>query len=347
MSRQQDTSANHGDFSHRPVMLDEIVELFATVPQGTVVDATVGGGGHAAALLSMYPHLNIIGLDRDEVAVAAATERLSVYGDRARVIHTRFDALSSVLTKVGTKSAKGVLSGVLFDLGVSSPQLDIAQRGFSYSNSGPLDMRMDSSDALSADDIVNGMELDDLTNLLRVGGEEKFARRIAKAIIAARPLHSTEELADVVREAIPAPARRRPGDPAKRTFQAIRIAVNRELEVLPIALQAALDALSPRGRLVCISYHSGEDRIVKMTFAKAAGKDIYRPRGLAAPASQQPRFRLLNAGARKPGEIEQRHNPRSKSARLRAIEAIGDQSTGNESSSGGEVVPGESFGGKQ
>ena len=328
MSRPQDTNQHRIDFAHRPVMLDEIVELFATVPAGTVVDATVGGGGHAAALLSMYPHLRVVGLDRDEVAVEAATERLSVYGDRVRVVHTRFDAIADVVRNMGTPESPAMLSGVLFDLGVSSPQLDMAARGFSYQQSGPLDMRMDSTEALSAHDIVNGFELDELTDLLRNGGEEKFARRVAKAIIAARPLDSTHELAAVVRNAIPAPARRRPGDPAKRTFQAIRIAVNRELEVLPVALTASLDALAPGGRLVCISYHSGEDRIVKQSFVKACGEDVYRPRGLDAPTPETPRFRLLNRGARKPTELEQQMNPRSSSARLRAIEALANEVTG-------------------
>ena len=211
-------------------------------------------------------HLRVLGLDQDEEALAAAAERLEPFGDRVVLHRTRFDALERTVHHLHTTP----VSGVLFDLGVSSPQLDRAHRGFSYRHEAPLDMRMDQRQERSAADVVNDTDEQELAGLLRAFGDERYARRIARAIVAARPVRTTTELAELVRGAIPAPARRTGGHPAKRTFQAIRIAVNAELEVLPVAIDAGLAALQPGGRAAALSYHSGEDRIVKARLRHAA-----------------------------------------------------------------------------
>ncbi len=306
------------EFSHEPVMVTEVVELFRTVPPGTVVDATVGGGGHARALLDAHPHLRLVGLDQDPDAVAAAGRRLAGEGDRVALVHTRFDRLAEAALGLGL----GSLSGVLFDLGVSSPQLDRSDRGFSYRADAPLDMRMDPAGATTAADIVNGWEEADLARLLRDLADERFARRIAAAIVAARPVEGTGALADLVRDAIPAPARRRGGHPAKRTFQALRIQVNAELEVLPPALDAAIDLLGPGGRCAVLAYHSGEDRIVKERFRTAATGGCTCPPGLPCACGAVPTVRLVKRGAWKPSAAEVAANPRAESARLRAVEKL-------------------------
>lgn len=305
-------------FSHNPVMLNEIVEWFAPVPVGVIIDATLGGAGHSAALLEAHPQLKLLGLDQDEVAINAATERLAQFGDRVKIVRCRFDDMATAAEDVWPNEP---IVGVLFDLGVSSPQLDVAERGFSYRQDGPLDMRMDQRQALSAATVVNEYDVDTLTDILREGGEEKFARRIAKAIEAQRPLSTTNELAEVVRGAIPAPARRRPGDPAKRSFQAIRLEVNKELDVLESALDSALDLLAPGGRCVVLAYHSGEDRLVKQRFFTAAGLNEVHTLLPIAPVSTA-RFGLLARGSRKAGPVEKEANSRSDSARLRGIEAL-------------------------
>ncbi len=307
-------------FRHRPVLLERIVDLFAPVPPGWVVDATVGGAGHAAALLEAHPHLKVLGLDQDADALAAAAERLAPFGGRAALHHVRFDALDDTVHQLDTTP----VSGVLFDLGVSSPQLDRADRGFSYRHDAPLDMRMDRRQERTAHDVVNGTTERDLAALLRAFGDERFAGRIAKAIVAARPVATTGELAELVRDAIPAPARRTGGHPAKRTFQAIRIAVNEELDLLPGALDAALGTLAPGGRCAVLSYHSGEDRITKARFRHAATGGWTGPAHLPPPDSARPTVRLLKAGAWTPDAEEQAANPRAASARLRAVERLAD-----------------------
>jgi len=211
------------EFDHTPVMLDEVVALFGPVPDGRVVDATLGGAGHATALLDAHPGLSIIGLDRDPSAIEAATARLAPYGERARVHRVRFDALADVVAADG----RGPVSGVLFDLGVSSPQLDRGDRGFAFRHDGPLDMRMDPTTGRSASDIVNQDSVDAIAQILRDGGEERWAFRIAKAIVASRPIETTGQLAELVRNAIPAAARRKGGHPATRTFQALRVPLGR------------------------------------------------------------------------------------------------------------------------
>jgi 16S rRNA (cytosine1402-N4)-methyltransferase len=306
------------DFAHRPVMVDEVVALLARVPAGVVLDATVGAGGHAAAILTAHPHLSVVGLDQDPTAVAAAGARLAPFGSRARLIRSRFDRLGQVLADLGVPA----LSGALFDLGVSSPQLDQAGRGFSYRAEGPLDMRMDPDSARTAADVVNTSAESELVALLAANGEGRFARRIARAVVAARPITTTTQLAAVVRDAIPAATRRRGGHPAKRAFQAVRIAVNDELAVLPGALDAAMNALVPGGRALVLAYHSGEDRIVKATLRRAETGGCVCPPGLPCVCGAQPSVRLVRRGALKPGPEELAANRRAESARLRVAERL-------------------------
>lgn len=307
------------DFAHVPVMREEIVELFGPVPPGTVVDATVGGAGHARALLERYPQLRVLGLDRDRDAVRAASDALAPWGARASVRHARFDDLAELVRGAGAEP----VSGVLFDLGVSSPQLDRAERGFSYRLDAPLDMRMDRGQPTSAAEVVNGWTGPQLEALFRANGEARFARRVARAVVAARPLLTTVQLATVVRDAIPAAARRHGGHPARRVFQAIRIAVNEELDLLAGALDDAIDVLTPGGRLAVLSYHSGEDRIVKDRLRQAATGGCTCPPGLPCGCGATPTVRLVFRGARTPSADEVARNHRAESARLRAAEKLG------------------------
>jgi 16S rRNA (cytosine1402-N4)-methyltransferase len=304
------------------VLVDLVVELFSPVPAGVVVDATLGGGGHAEALLDAHPHLSVVGLDQDPDAVAAARARLARFGDRVAVRRTRFDRLAEVLAEVLPGLGLAGASGALFDLGVSSPQLDRPERGFSYRAPGPLDMRMDPARPVTAADLVNGADEAELARLLHAYGDERYARRIARAIVARRPVGTTAELAEIVRDAIPAPARRRGGHPARRTFQAIRIAVNDELAVLPGTLDDAIDALVPGGRCVAIAYHSGEDRIVKDRFRHAETGGWTGPSHLPVPPDVRPRARLVRRSAWRPSDDEVAANPRAEAARLRALEKL-------------------------
>jgi 16S rRNA (cytosine1402-N4)-methyltransferase len=308
-------------------MVDEVVGLLAPSPPGVLLDATLGGAGHARAVLDAAPQLTLVGLDQDADAVSAAATSLEPYGFRARVEWARFDHLAEVLAELGVRE----LSAVLFDLGVSSPQLDRPERGFSYRQSGPLDMRMDPTRPLSASDVVNAWTESALTDLFRANGEPRFARRLARAVVAARPIESTGELAQVVRDAIPAAARRTGGHPARRVFQAIRVAVNQELDILPAALDAALGALQPGGRCVVIAYHSGEDRIVKERFRLGVTGGCQCPPGLPCVCGAVPTLRLLTRGALRPSPAEIGANRRAESARLRAAERLpyGQQASGS------------------
>jgi 16S rRNA (cytosine1402-N4)-methyltransferase len=304
-------------FDHAPVMRDEITAIFATVPTGTIVDATLGGGGHSRALLDDRDDIDILGIDQDPDALRAAIETLAPYGDRVRTSRRRFDQLSEALNDHDVQE----ISGALFDLGVSSPQLDRGERGFSYRHDGPLDMRMDADQSWSADDVVNGYAERDLARIIRRYGDERFADRIARAICAARPIQSTTELAAVVTTAIPAAARRTGGHPAKRTFQAIRIEVNDELGVLPGAIDAAVEATRPGGRIAVLSYHSGEDRIVKERFANAAGACAC-PDDLPCVCGAVQTVRIVRGVPKKASAAEQATNRRAASARLRVVERI-------------------------
>jgi 16S rRNA (cytosine1402-N4)-methyltransferase len=316
------SQADRPPFEHRPVMVDEIVDLLGPVPAGPVVDATVGGGGHSRAILQAHPHLRFVGLDRDADAIAAAAQTLAdaIADGRAELHHARFDRLAEVVDAAAARP----LSGALFDLGVSSPQLDRDDRGFSYRGDAPLDMRMDRRDPTTAADLVNGLDVAALARLFAANGEGRFAGRIARAIAAARPIETTGRLADVVRNAIPAATRRTGGHPAKRVFQALRIEVNAELDVLPVAIDAAIEALAPGGRLVVLSYHSGEDRIVKERFLAAETGGCTCPPGLpcGCGAAERRTARLLHRGSRKPTPTEVAENPRAESARLRSLEKL-------------------------
>ena len=306
------------DTGHTPVMVAEVVELFSAVPSGVVVDATVGGGGHAEAILGAHPGLSVLGLDRDSDAIGTARARLAPFGARADVLHAPFASLAE---RAGGWSARAGLPvvGVLFDLGVSSPQIDRPERGFSYRATGPLDMRMDRTAGLTAADVVNGYPAEELAALFAESGEGRWARRIARAVVAARPLSDTAQLAEVVASAVPAAARRR-GHPAARVFQALRVEVNGELDQLAAALDAIPALMAPAGRVCAIAYHSGEDRLVKGRFFEWATGGCVCPPGLPCVCGARPRARLLNRGARKAGPGEVQATPRASAARLRAVE---------------------------
>jgi 16S rRNA (cytosine1402-N4)-methyltransferase len=303
-------------------MSREVVELLATVPPGTVIDATAGGGGHAGLLLDTRPDLRLLGIDRDPAAVAAAREALVRFGERARVVHGGFEHLSDI----AASESEGNIVGVLFDLGVSSPQLDRAERGFSYWSDAPLDMRMDSAQSLTAAEVVNDYDEAELVTVIQRNGEERFARRIAREIVRRRPLTTTGELVDAIKAAIPAPARRTGGHPARRTFQAVRMEVNRELPNLAEGLSESVHVLTPGGRILVLAYHSLEDRIVKQQFADWAGtrpRGGQIPRGLPAPTDgPEPLVRVLTRKPMRPGERELAENPRASSVRLRAAERL-------------------------
>jgi 16S rRNA (cytosine1402-N4)-methyltransferase len=301
-------------YRHTPVLREEVVALFASVPEGVVVDATVGGGGHSAALLSAYPRLSVLGLDRDPVALEAARGALASFGARVQLVHAPFSSLQAVVDRMGLSA----LSGVLFDLGVSSPQLDEADRGFSYRQAAAIDMRMDQSSGRTAAEFVNTASMDELASLFRANGEGRLAGRIARAVMAARPLTTTTQLADVVAAAVPAAVRRK-GHPARRVFQALRIAINDELGELAAALPTALSSLAVGGICAVISYHSGEDRLTKDVFAEAITGGCTCPPAMPCVCGAVARHQLVFRGSHKASAAEIAVNRRAESARLRAI----------------------------
>jgi 16S rRNA (cytosine1402-N4)-methyltransferase len=320
-----------GDFGHVPVLLDRCVALLTPAltrqhPDGSgavLVDATIGAGGHAERFLTELPGLRLIGIDRDATALDIARTRLAHFADRITLVYTRFDGIVAALAESGY-AATGSADGLLFDLGVSSMQLDRSERGFSYAQDAPLDMRMDPTSPLTAAEIVNSYDVGALTDILRRYGEERFARRIATQIVRRRahtPFTSTGELVEVVYQAIPAPARRTGGHPAKRTFQALRIAVNGELDALRNVLPVALDALAVDGRIVVLAYQSLEDRIVKRVFAEATASST--PPGLPVELpGRGAQFTSLTRGAERAGDAEVKQNPRSAAVRLRALQRV-------------------------
>ena len=320
-----------GSHGHVPVLLDRCVELLTPAltrqhadGEGAVlIDATLGAGGHAERFLTELPGLRLIGLDRDPDALWIAGERLAQFGDRVMLVRTRYDGIEGVLAETGYWTSQ--VQGVLFDLGVSSMQLDRTARGFSYSVDAPLDMRMDPDAELTAAEVVNTYDERTLTRVLREFGEERFAGRIAAQIVrrrAQRPFATTGDLVELLYQAIPAPARRTGGHPAKRTFQALRLVVNGELDSLSDALPAALGALAPGGRIVVMAYQSLEDRIVKNRFAAATASRT--PPGLPVELpGHGPEFVALTRGAERAGPEEIEVNPRSASVRLRALEKVG------------------------
>ncbi|HAQ24210.1 MAG TPA: 16S rRNA (cytosine(1402)-N(4))-methyltransferase [Acidimicrobiaceae bacterium] len=305
-------------FQHEPVMATEVLEALALCPPGPVLDATVGGGGHAFHLLECRPEVTLVGLDRDGAALRASGEKLAPFGDRVILKRSAFADLGKVLDSIDV----GPLSGFLFDLGVSSPQIDLAERGFSYQKAGPLDMRMDPQQAMSAEDVVNGYSEVELARVFAENADEPNAGRIAKAIVQARPLYDTEALSELVRAAVPVRARRRGGHPAKRAFQAIRIEVNDELGQLSSGLYEAIERLRPGGRGAVLSYHSGEDRIVKDRFDRAATGGCKCPPRLPCVCGARPLAFLPRRSGRTPRPEEMKRNSRSISARLRVLERI-------------------------
>ncbi|MDH5372423.1 MAG: 16S rRNA (cytosine(1402)-N(4))-methyltransferase RsmH [Acidimicrobiia bacterium] len=297
---------------HEPVMTREIVELFETIDGGVLVDATYGGGGHSRALVSAYPDLQIIGIDRDAEAVARPAP------DRVRLYQRAFSEIGDLLDELGIES----IDGALFDLGVSGHQLDTPGRGFSYREPGPLDMRMGPDAPFTAAEIVNEWPQNELRRIIARYGEERFAARVAAAIVANRPISDTSQLADITRNAIPAATRRTGGHPARRTFQAIRIAVNDELAEIGTALESTLDRLAPGGRCVVMSYHSLEDRIVKRAFAAGAQGCTCPPEIPECRCGNTPTLRLIGRKPVRPTEAEVAENPRARSARLRVAEKL-------------------------
>ncbi|TDC24339.1 16S rRNA (cytosine(1402)-N(4))-methyltransferase RsmH [Streptomyces sp. 8K308] len=309
---------------HRPVMLRRCLDLLDPAlrdrPGAVAVDCTLGLGGHSEALLDAFPDIRLVALDRDPAALELAGERLARFGDRATLVHAVYDELPDVLARLSIPR----VAGVLFDLGVSSMQLDEADRGFAYAQDAPLDMRMDQGTGPSAADVLNSYPPGELVRVLRVYGEERFARRIVDAVVRERaraPITGSAQLVALIRQALPQAAMRTGGNPAKRTFQALRIEVNGELAVLERALPAAVAALSVGGRIAVLSYHSLEDRLVKRVLAE--GSESTAPPGLPViPEQYQPRLRLLTRGAEQPDEAELAENKRAAPARLRAAERI-------------------------
>lgn len=308
---------------HVPVLLDRVVALVAPAlarPGAVMVDATLGLGGHTEAVLQRCPDARVIGIDRDTHALDRSRERLAPFGERVTLVHAVYDEIGDVLRDQGLDH----VDGVLFDLGVSSMQLDVRERGFAYAEDAPLDMRMNDSEGPTAADVLNTYPAEELARILKEYGEERFARRIADHIVRERdrePFTRSARLVELVRDAIPAPARRTGGHPAKRTFQALRIEVNDELSVLRRALPAAIEAVGVGGRVVVMSYHSLEDRLTKQAFTQATRSTV--PPDLPfVPEGSEPPLRLLTRGAEKASVDEVEANPRAASVRLRAVERV-------------------------
>lgn len=310
------------EFSHVSVLLDETIEQLNIKPDGTYVDGTLGGGGHAwhvCSRLSEQGHF--IGIDQDAAAIAAAGERLKEFGDKVTIVRSNYCQMKSALHGLGIDK----VDGIVLDLGVSSYQLDAAERGFSYREDAPLDMRMDQRQTKTAKDIVNGYSLEELYRVIRDYGEDKFARNIAKHIVAARekkPVETTFELAEIIKAAIPAKIRATGGHPAKQTFQAIRIELNQELEVLKNSLDDMIDLLNPGGRICVITFHSLEDRIVKTIFKTNENPCTCPSNFPVCVCGKKPKGRNTVRKPIAPSPEEQERNPRSKSAKLRVFERI-------------------------
>jgi 16S rRNA (cytosine1402-N4)-methyltransferase len=307
--------------SHVPVLLDRVVALVAPAlehPGAVLVDATVGLGGHAEAVLNRCPQAQVVGIDRDFHALDHSRERLAPFGERVRFVHAVYDEIPQVLTDLGLPH----VDGVLFDLGVSSMQLDMRERGFAYAVDAPLDMRMNDTAGATAADVLNTYPAQELARILRQYGEERFAGRIAEAVARERdkePFSGSARLVELIRTSIPAAARRTGGHPAKRTFQALRIEVNDELGALRRALPAAIEAIGVGGRVVVMAYHSLEDRLTKQAFNAVTRSDL--PPDLPfVPEGHEPALRLLTRGAEKASAAEVEQNPRAASVRLRAVE---------------------------
>ena len=308
-------------YGHRPVLLEECLEALAIRPDGIYVDGTLGRAGHSLEIARRLTTGRLIGIDRDETAIAAARERLRDYMDHVTLVHSNFDRIGAILEELNISGA----DGMLFDLGVSSPQLDDAQRGFSYMHNAPLDMRMDRTSALDAHQVVNRWPYEELRRILYEYGEERYAPAIAKGICRARetaPIETTLQLVDVIKSAMPPQALREKQHPAKRSFQAIRIAVNGELDALPPMLNAAAEHLNTGGRLAVISFHSLEDRIIKKTMQELATGCTCPPNFPVCVCGKTPKMKLISRKPITPGEGELTENPRARSAKLRVAEKL-------------------------
>jgi 16S rRNA (cytosine1402-N4)-methyltransferase len=320
---------------HAPVLLDRVVALLAPAleaPGSVYVDCTLGLGGHSEAVLERLPQARVIGIDRDPEALRRSTERLVAHGDRFTAVHAVYDELPEVIASLGLEQ----VDAVFFDLGVSSMQLDVRERGFAYAEDAPLDMRMDPTTGRTAAELLNTATAQELTRILREYGEEKFAAKIAREVVRRRgttPFSSSADLVELLYATIPAPARRTGGHPAKRTFQALRMAVNDELAVLRRAVPASLEVVGVGGRVVVESYHSLEDRLVKRAFAEATRLDV--PPDLPfVPEGAEPAFRLVTRGAEQADAHEIAENPRAASVRLRAVERVRPRSATRSTSPG-------------
>ena len=307
------------DYGHKPVLLEECLRALDIKPAGAYLDGTLGRAGHALEILRRLPAGRLVGIDRDLAAIEAARERLAAYAGQVTLLHGNFRDLGDLLREAGISG----LDGMLFDLGVSSPQLDEPRRGFSYMHDAPLDMRMDATEALDAFQVVNTWSGEELRRILYEYGEERYAPRIAQAIVRRRqesPIRTTGELAEVIRSAMPAAALREKQHPAKRSFQAIRIAVNGELEALPPMLEAAVENLAPGGRLAVITFHSLEDRIVKQAMRTLAVGCTCPPEFPVCVCGKKPKLRLVTRKPIVSGREELEENPRARSAKLRVAE---------------------------
>lgn len=307
------------EYTHKPVLLDACIQALNIRPDGIYVDGTLGRAGHSMEIARRLTTGRLICIDRDQAAIDAARVRLAPWLDRVTLVRSNFSELGEILSGAGVSGA----DGMLFDLGVSSPQLDDASRGFSYMQDAPLDMRMDTSAPLSAYEVVNTWSQEELRRILYEYGEERYAPAIAKAIVRARetaPVNTTLELVEIIRGAMPPAALREKQHPAKRSFQAIRIAVNGELDALPPMLEAAVDGLNPGGRLAVITFHSLEDRIVKRTLADLAKGCICPPEFPVCVCGRKPKVRLVNRKPITADGAELADNPRARSAKLRVAE---------------------------
>ena len=308
-------------YGHKPVLLDECLDALAIKPDGIYLDGTLGRAGHSLEIVKRLTTGRLIGVDRDETAIAAAKERLADYMDRVTLVHSNFDRVGDILAGLHISG----VDGMLFDLGVSSPQLDDAERGFSYMHDAPLDMRMDRTAALSAHEVVNEWSYEELRRILFEYGEERYAPVIAKHIVQKReqaPIETTLELAEIIKGAMPPAALREKQHPAKRSFQAIRIAVNGELDALPPMLEAAADKLNVGGRLAVISFHSLEDRIIKKTMQALATGCTCPPNFPVCVCGKKPKMKLISRKPIVSGAAELAYNPRARSAKLRVAEKL-------------------------
>ena len=309
------------EFHHVSVLLEECIDGLNIKPDGIYVDGTLGGAGHSSQIVKRLTTGRLIGIDRDPVALKAAGERLAPYGDRVTLVHSNFCEIAQVLNDLNIDG----VDGILLDLGVSSPQLDDAERGFSYMNDAPLDMRMNGEDALSAYEVVNTWSYEELRRILFDYGEERYAPRIADAICRRReekPIRTTLELVDIIRSAMPAAALREKQHPAKRSFQAIRIAVNDELGSVETVMRDAIPCLNPGGRLAIITFHSLEDRIVKNGVAEAAKGCTCPPSFPVCVCGKKPKVKLISRKPIVSGDEELERNPRARSAKLRICEKL-------------------------